>query len=117
MTPRSAQSEGVSGTHQNSAAQVATFLQTPKPARCPEQDGEDSSLTGKQLSRHQPGSGGARVSIPGSPILIRLGASSAFQTSPPTPRPPLFPSLLHGLPDQRCLLCWSLASVPSGSCE
>lgn len=117
MTPRSTQSEDVSGTRQNCASQLATLLQTPKPTRCPEQDGEDGSLTGKQLSRHQPRSGGARVSIPGSPILIRLGAPRAFQTSPSNPRPPLFQSLLHGLPDQRCSLCWSPASVPSGSCE
>lgn len=57
---------------------------------------------------------GPESASPRSPIPIRLGAASPFQTSAP-PRPPLFQTLLHGLPDQRCSLCRSPGTCPAGA--
>lgn len=57
---------------------------------------------------------GPESASPRSPIPIRLGAASPFQTSVP-PRPPLFQTLLHGLPDQRCSSCRNLGTCPAGA--
>lgn len=90
------------------------LLQTPKPARCPVQDGEDTSLTGKQPPGVCRGPEGPESASACCPIPIRLGAASPFQTSAP-PRPPLFQTLLHGLPDQRCSLSRSPGTCAAGA--